>query len=81
MSPTYSKDRFKTGSQHYFIEIKESVDNVPFVVLAQSYQKDGEWQRNKIRIFKEELYSVLGYLNRYRDKVFSNQYLNEKTEE
>jgi len=81
MSSTYSQDRFKASAHHFFIEIKESADNVPFIVLAQSYLKEGEWKRNKIRIFKEEPDSVIGYLNRYRDKVFSNQYLSERTEE
>jgi hypothetical protein len=45
----------KTRSQTYFIDVKETSKGGKYLTICQSRKVDGEWQRNRVMIFDNDI--------------------------
>jgi len=45
----------RAGSRTYFIDVKETVKGGKYLTICESRKVDGEWQRNRIMIFDDNI--------------------------
>ena len=45
----------RAGSRTYFFDVKESVKGNRYLTICESRKVDGEWQRNRIMVFDDNI--------------------------
>ncbi len=45
----------KTRSRTYFVDVKESSTGNKYLTICESRKVDGEWQRNRIMVFDNDV--------------------------
>lgn len=45
----------RAGLRTYFIDVKETVKGGKYLTICESRKVDGEWQRNRIMIFDDNI--------------------------
>lgn len=45
----------KTRSRTYFLDVKESATGSKYLTICESRKVDGEWQRNRIMVFENDI--------------------------
>jgi hypothetical protein len=47
--------RISAGSRTYFIDVRESIKGNKYLTICESRKVDGEWQRNRIMVFDDQI--------------------------
>jgi hypothetical protein len=56
--------RINGGSRTYFLDVKESVKGDKYLTICESRKVDGEWQRNRIMVFEND---IPGFFNALKE--------------
>lgn len=56
--------RINAGSRTYFLDVKESVKGSKYLTICESRKIDGEWQRNRIMVFEDQ---IPGFFNALKE--------------
>lgn len=49
-------ETFGEGNRHYFIDIKKTVNNTPYLCITRSDKQDNGYKRNQLILFENDLH-------------------------
>lgn len=76
---TFLKERYSSGSHHYFFELKEAKNGSKYIVIAQRKKVGDEFVGIKFRLFEDEMLEFERILHKMIDISLHNDQSQEPT--
>lgn len=57
-------EKVSAGRRTYFVDVKETVEGDRYLVISESQEKNGKFERSRVMIFEEHVWDVLRALGR-----------------